>query len=135
MHDVRAKIDALLNKLTEDPKKLEKLLALIGTDKERQLFIVQPTEVYVMTTEVSEIQKEIERTRERLRSLEHKLQKSRVGHINDEERIRQVEAELRAQYPDARPDRQLLSLVGILPAPRVSYKQAVRRVVAERYGR
>jgi hypothetical protein len=29
LRDARAKIDELLNKLTEDPKKLEKLLALI----------------------------------------------------------------------------------------------------------
>jgi len=81
----------------------------------------------------SNLLKEIGRVRERLRYLEHKVLKQR--YMSEEMRIKQVEAELKAKYPKAKPDRELLSLVGILPNPRLGYKEAIRRLVAERYGK
>ena len=58
---------------------------------------------------------------------------SRSAYASDKDRIKRVEAELKAKYPDAKPDRELLSMVGTLPKPSVGYKEAVRRIVAERY--
>ncbi len=89
--------------------------------------------VHGMAGEISEIRKEIEEMRERLRSLEQKLQKAQVGNMSEEERIKQVEAELKAKYSDASPDRELLAMVGTLPKPTEGYKAAVRRIVSERH--
>ncbi len=82
---------------------------------------------------ITELEREAEKTREYLKALEHKLHRARVGYVRGKDRIRRVEAELKAKYPNANPDKELLSLVGTLPKPHVGYKEALRRIVAERY--
>lgn len=79
-----------------------------------------------MASDVEEIQREIEKTREHLRELQQRL-KTRSGYMSDEERTKRIEAELKTKHPKASPDKELLSLVGVLPNPGIGYKKAVRR--------
>lgn len=79
----------------------------------------------------ADLEKEIEKTRNYLHRLESRLPRGRYRKVD----LKQVEAELRAKYPKSNPDRELLSFVGTLSKPSVGYKEAVRQIVAERYGR
>jgi DNA anti-recombination protein RmuC len=88
-----------------------------------------------MGYEVSEIQSEIQKVKEHLRTLQRRLRKVGSRYMSEENKIKQVQKQLKAKYPKANPDRELLSLVGSLPNPRVGYKEAVRQVIAERHAR
>lgn len=88
-----------------------------------------------MEEELRHLQKEIEKTRKYLSSLESKFHKvmSKV-HNKSEERIEEIEKEFKSNYPDLPVRRELLALVGTEPYnPPSNDKEITRRITAERY--
>jgi hypothetical protein len=87
----------------------------------------------------TELQKEIQKTRQHLNKLETQLHRMKyrklAGTENEEQRIRRVEAEFKRKYPNIDISRNLLRLVGTEPYnPRWKDKEVTRQIIAERYG-
>lgn len=86
----------------------------------------------------TELQKEIQKTRNYLRKLEMQLR--RVGYRpvkreTEEQRIKRLEAEFKKKYPNLEVDTSILKLVGTEPYnPPSKDKEVTRRIIAERYG-
>ncbi len=92
-------------------------------------------------TAITELEKEIERTRQYLQKLESKLHRVRYGkdermkHEVEKERLHRVELEFRRKYSNVTLGPNVLSIAGILPsAGRAHDKKILRQALAEKYG-
>ena len=87
-------------------------------------------------TQVTELEKEIEKTRQYLHRLETRLQRARYRKVQTEkERLQKVESEFKRKYPNEKLHPDVLSIAGILPyASRAHDKQILRQALAEKYG-
>jgi predicted RNase H-like nuclease (RuvC/YqgF family) len=87
---------------------------------------------------VTELEKEIQKTRHRLNKLQSQLRKVQYRTPTKSEtearRIRKLELELRRKYPNAQVDRSILKLVGTLPR-RGSDQRLMAEAIAEKYGK
>jgi len=90
-----------------------------------------------MTQELQELRKEIEKTRQRLNSLEHRLMKMQHGKVGvaEDQRIFELDRQIRKKYPNLEIDREVLAMVGTLQNLSVSKdKELIRKVIAVRHG-
>jgi len=87
-------------------------------------------------TALTELEKEIEKTRQYLGRLESKLQQARYGEIGTgRERLDRALSEFMEKYPTERLGPNVLSILGILPyASRAYDKKILRHALAEKYG-
>ena len=92
-------------------------------------------------TGVTQLEREIEKTRQYLHRLESRLQRvpykraKREKHETDQEPLRRVELEFRRKYPNETLAPNILSIAGILPyASRAHDKKILRQALAEKYG-
>ena len=94
------------------------------------LFVVE------MAEELSEIRRQLAHLRDELARIEHRVAQVelKLTKPSREERIRELEEELRREYPNMKFDRDLLELVGILPYnPVEKDEEVVRETIFEKF--
>ena len=90
-----------------------------------------------MTQEAADLQKEIRKTKRRLNSLERRLAQVKQKKVKktQKDRYEDLLRQVQKKCPGVRIDRELLSVVGILPrTPKSKDKQLSSEAIAEKYG-
>jgi len=83
----------------------------------------------------TELQREIQKTKQHLNRLQselHRVRHGMPGRESRQDRLARVEAEFRKKYPNIEIDRSILKLVGALPN-RGSDRKLIAEAIAEKY--
>jgi len=83
----------------------------------------------------TELQREIQKTRQHLSRLENELHRVRHGmprRESEQERLARVETEFKKKYPNMEIERSILRLVGTLPKSG-SDRKLIAEAIAEKY--
>ena len=87
---------------------------------------------------VTQLRKEIQKTRQRLNELETQLNKAQyrkpTGKKTEERRLKQLELELKRRYPNVTVDSSILRLVGTLSRAG-SDRRLIAEAIADKYGK